>query len=285
MRLALNTFVYEVARTPILDTLKSAARLGFRFIEYAAYQAGDPTLLDERGRRGVARVGREEGLQSAQMLLVNTQDLASPDVPARQRALEYMKRCTDFHLEMGGRQVLICRGGGLHQPDMTRTEAWMNSISTLRRFAEWGADKGVLVDLEVEPHVYFVTNSTQKMVRAIEDIGMPNVLANIDIGHLSITREGPRMLDKLKPWLVQVHLSETDTFAHTNSILGTGVADFPPYVERLRTLGIEENCNRLGEPCVAGIEMGNRGGTVDDPERWVRESLAYLSRVLPDLKP
>jgi hypothetical protein len=48
-------------------------------------------------------------------------------------------------------------------------------------------------------------------------------------------------------------------------------------------LGIEENCMRLGEPCVAGIEMGEPGGHVDDPDRWVAESLGYLARVLPEL--
>ena len=37
------------------------------------------------------------------------------------------------------------------------------------------------------------------------------------------------------------------------------------------------------EPCVAGIEMGEPGGHVDDADRWVRESLDYLARALPDL--
>jgi len=48
-------------------------------------------------------------------------------------------------------------------------------------------------------------------------------------------------------------------------------------------LGIEQNCARYGEACVAGIEMGEPGGTVDDADRWVRESLAYLETVLPGL--
>jgi hypothetical protein len=32
---------------------------------------------------------------------------------------------------------------------------------------------------------------------------------------------------------------------------------FKAYVDKLIELGIEENCVRYGEPCVAGIEMGS----------------------------
>jgi hypothetical protein len=48
-------------------------------------------------------------------------------------------------------------------------------------------------------------------------------------------------------------------------------------------LGIEENCQVLDEPCVAGIEMGEPGGEVDNPDRWVAESIEYLKTVLPEV--
>jgi hypothetical protein len=36
MKLAFNTYVYEVAKWPIEKTLESAHRLGFRYTEYTA---------------------------------------------------------------------------------------------------------------------------------------------------------------------------------------------------------------------------------------------------------
>jgi len=48
-------------------------------------------------------------------------------------------------------------------------------------------------------------------------------------------------------------------------------------------LGIEDNCARYGEPCVAGVELGSPDIAVDDPERWVRESLVYVRKILPEL--
>jgi len=283
MYLALNTFVYEVARVPIEQALHSASTSGFRFIEYAAYQSGDPTQMSSAKRRETVRQFRDRGLACSQLLLANTEHVASSDRSARLATLDYMKAGAEFQLELGGRQVLVCWGCGVHQAHMMPEEAWLNTVSTIREYAEWCLDKGVLVDLELDPHVYFVVNSAVRMAQVIEDIGMPNVFANVDIGHLCITREAPHRLEKLRDRMLHVHLSETDTYEHTNSILGTGKADFRAYVDKVVALGIEDNCKRHGEACVAGIEMGEPGGHVDDADRWVRESLAYLDRVLPEV--
>lgn len=283
MHLALNTFVYEVANVPIQETLQRARKLGFTYLEYAAHKSGDPTQMTREQRAEVVRIAQDCGLHSAQLLMVGTGDIASPDPAKRRACLDYMKACAEFQLALGGRQVLICRGCGIHEPGMMREEAWVNTISSLREFSAWCLGNGVLIDLELDPHVYFVVNSTARMAKAIEDVGQPNVLANVDVGHLSIVREGPNALEKLKTRMIQVHLSETDTFEHTNGILGTGMADFKAFVDKALALGIEENCRKLGEPCVAGIEMGERGGRVDDPDRWVQESLDYLAKILPEL--
>jgi sugar phosphate isomerase/epimerase len=284
MRLALNTFVYEVAQVPIEETLQSAMRFGFTLVEYAAYHSGDPTLMNTSKRQEIMQVFKDNGLQSSQLLLANTEHIASPDPARRQATLDYMKRCGDFQLELGGRQVLVCWGCGVHEPDMLPECAWLNTVSSIREYAEWALDKGLLVDLELDPHVYFVVNNLVKMAQVIEDVGMPNVFPNVDIGHLCITREAPHRLEKLRDRILHVHLSETDTYEHTNSILGTGKADFRAYIDKVLELGIEQNCARYGEVCVAGIEMGEPGGYVDDADRWVRESLEYLKRSLPDLK-
>lgn len=284
MRLALNTFVYEVGKVPIEEALQSAARLGFMFVEYAAYDSGDPTSMDKARRSEVVKIFKDNGLECSQMLLANCENMASPDPTKREEVMEYMKRCADFQLELGGKQVLVCWGCGVLESGVMPEESWMNTVSSIREYAEWSLDKGILIDLELDPHVYFVVNNTVKMAKVIEDVGMPNVFPNVDIGHLCITREAPNTLDKLKDRILHVHLSETDTFEHTNSILGTGNADFKAYTDKVLELGIEKNCQKYGEVCVAGIEMGEPGGSVDDPERWVRESLDYLDQILPKLK-
>lgn len=283
MELAFNSYVYEVAGWPVEKALGSAAQFGFRHIEYAACGSSDPTLMSAGKRRDVIRQFRELDLYCAQMLLIETEHTASADPRLRTRTLDYMKACTDFLLELGGKQALVCWGNGVYVPDVPFEQTYLHSIDTVRRYAGFCLDKGVLVDFEIEPHVYFVSNSAAKAAQIVEDVGMPNVFPNCDIGHLCITREGPHRLDKLGHLFLQVHLSETDTYEHTNSILGTGQADFRAYVEKVIALGIEDNCAKYGEPCVAGIELGEPGGEVDDPDRWVRESIGYVGTVLPEL--
>ena len=284
MKLAFNSYVYEVAGWPIEKTLASASRLGFRCVEYAACGSGDPTLMDRARQKEVVRMFRDNGLESSQLLLIETEHTASPDPEKRKKTLDYIKRCSDFQLELGGRQVLMCWGCGVVLPGIPQEAHWMNAVNLLREVAAWGLDKGILVDFEIEPHVYFVINNTVKAAQLVEDVGHPNVFPNLDIGHLCITREAPEKLEKLREKLIHIHLSETDTYDHTNSILGTGSADFKAYVDKAVLLGIEQNCARLGEVCVAGVELGSPNIKVDDPDRWVKESLSYVNRILPELK-
>ena len=103
----------------------------------------------------------------------------------------------------------------------------MNSTDTIRKLAEWGLDKGIIVDLEIEPQVYFLLNNTYKAAHMVEDLGMSNVFVNLDIGHFALNREPPSHMEKLKGRIIQVHLSDTHGLEHTNSILGTGYVRFP----------------------------------------------------------
>ena len=283
MRLGFNTYVYEVAKWPIEKTLRSARKLGFTYTEYVACGSGDPTSMGAKKRRDIIKMHRDLGLQSSQLLLANVEHMACPDARVRRQVLDYMKHCSEFQLELGGRQVLVCWGCGVHLAEMLPEQAWLNSMTSIRSLARWGLDKGLLVDLEIEPHVYFILNSSDKAARIVEDIGLPNVFPNLDIGHFVINREGPQRIQKIKDRIIHIHLSETAGYEHTNSILGSGCVDFASYVRKAVELGIEQNCARLDEPCVAGIEMGEPHYPVDDPDRWMKESLKFLARHLPEV--
>lgn len=286
MKLALNTLVYEVGNKGPEESLRSAAKFGFKYIEYAGIRKGNPLTMTAAQQKEVVRIAKGEGLINTQMLLVATRNTASSDRKLFDETFDYMKACAEYQKDLGGRQLLVCWGGGLYELGVSPEKSWELMVENVGRFAEYCLKENMLVGIELDPHVYFICNNTYKLAKAMEDINMPNLYPNVDVGHLVITREEPNQLEKLKNRLLHVHLSETESFAHTNSILGTGAVDFKAYVEKLLDLGIEENCIRYGEPCVAGIEMGSEasGGFVEDPDRWVQESLIYLNKILPDLK-
>ena len=59
MRLALNTFVYEVGKVTVEKALKSAAKFGFGFVEYAAHSSGDPTTMEKGRRNDVIKIFKD----------------------------------------------------------------------------------------------------------------------------------------------------------------------------------------------------------------------------------
>ncbi len=283
MKLALNTLVYEVGNKGPEESLRAAVKYGFRYIEYAGIRKGNPLTMSAEQRKEAVRIVKDNGIHSTQMLMVATKDTAHPDKKKRDAVFDYMKACADYQLELGGRQLLVCWGGGLYELGVSPEQSWLYMLENVGRFADWCLDKNLLVGIELDPHVYFICNNTYKLAKAMEDLNLPNLYPNIDVGHLVITREEPEQLEKLKNRMLHVHLSETESFAHTNSILGTGAVPFRQYVDKCLELGIEENCARLGEPCVAGIEMGSEasGGFVENPDFWVEESLKFLEKELP----
>ena len=286
MKLALNTLVYEVGNRGPEESLRSAVKFGFRYIEYAGIRKGNPSTMTNDQKKEAIRIVRDNGIHSTQMLMVATKETAHPDKKRRDVVFDYMKACADLQMEFGGRQMLVCWGGGLYELGVSPEQSWLYMLDNVGRFAQWCLERNLLVGIELDPHVFFICNNTHKLAKAIEDLGLPNVYPNIDVGHMVITREGPEHLEKFKSRLLHVHLSETESFNHTNSILGTGVVDFKMYIDKLLELGIEENCRKFGEPCVAGIEMGSEasGGFVEDPDSWVEASLKYLAGILPELE-
>ena len=284
MFLGINPYLFEEANVPITQTLKQVAKAGFRYVEYAAFKSGDPTAMNKKGRKEVLDIFKDNGLVCSQFQLAYVKDMAGPDKKARDQAVDYMKQCGEFCMELGGRLMLVWYGCGSVDPTIPREQSWLNAVDSLRRVAEWSLPNHLLIDLELEPTTYSIINSVDRMAKVIEDVGLPNINSNIDIGHFFLNREGPGTIDKLCRRMLHVHISETEGYEHTNSIIGTGAVPFKEYIDKVIVLGIEDNCRAAGVPCVAGIEMGSPLIPIDDPMRWVRESLKYLNRILPELK-
>lgn len=265
--------------------MKTTTMLLISLLPVFGIRKGNPITMTTAQKQEVVRIAKGEGLINTQMLMVATKDTAHPDPKKREAVFEYMKACAEYQKDLGGRQLLVCWGGGLYELGTSPEKSWAYMVENVGRFAEYCLKENMLVGIELDPHVYFICNNTHKLEKAMEDINLPNLYPNVDVGHLVIKREDPIQLEKFKNRLLHVHLSETKSFDHTNSILGSGVVDFKLYVDKLIELGIEENCAKYGEPCVAGIEMGSEasGGFVENPDMWVEESLKYLGKILPEL--
>jgi sugar phosphate isomerase/epimerase len=284
MKLGINTFIYEIGNISILDSLKKAAALGFKYVDFVPFGSLHPKNFTKTLKNNLKNIINDLGIHSSQMLLLDTQNLTTSSQSERAKLLDYLKKVSDLQLHIGGKQVLICWGQGIIPAKMNYEQAWINSISLIQDYSEWAQKQKILISLELDPGVYFLNNNLYKMTKMIEDINMPNIFANIDISHLNITRELPNKLDKLINKIIHVHISDCDGLHHTNSIIGTGTTDVASYLSKLTELNIDEAANKYGETAVAAIELGDPDIIVDNPNRWVQESISFLTKNVPFLE-
>jgi sugar phosphate isomerase/epimerase len=283
MRLGINNSIWEIAGISLYKSLDRINSLGFKFVDVLAYGSGDPRGLNQAKRRKITRKFQDLGLTSSGMVMLVPGNIASPASKEREGCLSYLKSCAEFQAELGGRQVLLGFGGGWKTLEISREEAWVTAVNFIKEYCGWLSNFDIFLTLELDPSVYYVINDTTSMVKMIEQVDTPNLFANIDIGHLAITREPPRALEKLKDKVLHVHISDNDGKAHANWIIGRGVTRVPDYLRKLITIGIDETCARYNEEAIAALELGEIGQKVEDPDQYVRESLQYVSSNVPEI--
>ena len=283
MKLGINSSVWEIAGIGLEKSLDYINNFGFKYVDILAFGSANPEILSASDKNKIINKFQKFDLKSSSMVALPPGNIASTEREERDKCFSYLRSCAEFQLETGGKQLLIGLGGGHKTLDMSWEQTWMNSVSFLKSYCEYLYNLNMFLIMELEPLVYCVINNTSRMVKIIEDVGAPNLFANIDIGHLSITREPPKTIEKLKHKILHVHISDNNGETHANWIIGTGVTPVSYYLNELSNSDIDELCSKYGEEAVASIEIGTIGETIDDPDYYISESLKYLYDKVPEI--
>ncbi len=127
--------------------------------------------------------------------------------------------------------------------------------------------------IELEPFPLSLVNNIDSMVRFLDDVGLDNVQANIDVSHLALSKVRPDELRRLKGRAGHVHISDCDGKVHGDLPPGRGVVDFEPYLREIRDLAIDG---------AISIELE----FAPDPDQivaWVEEAYQATDRLLAPL--
>ena len=151
-------------------------------------------------------------------------------------------------------------------------EQWKTAVTHLKTLGDYAADLELVIALELEPFKLSLLNDVPNMVRFLDDVGHPAVLANIDISHLQLAGSKPEELRRLKGRAAHVHISDCDGTVHGDLPPGRGVVDFGPYLREIRDLGI---------PGAVSIELeySPEPGKIVE---WVTEAYSATARLLQD---
>lgn len=183
--------------------------------------------------------------------------LTSLDYGVQDEALEHFKAMAEVGCELGaetlhlasytppvdyvGRAPYKLDGGkyefvnrtSVHIPEgFSWEKVWESVVRSTRKIAETAAalDKTVLM----EPRVGEVICSVDSMIRLIQDVGMPNLKANFDVGHFSAQREDINLaLMKLEGQYANIHIADNDPSTADHLPLGEGTIDFEEFFRLL----------------------------------------------------
>ena len=284
MKVGLGSIVYELAGIPLERQAEMIAQHGIRYVDVLAFGQYNPAFYSIEQQERVAKAFQKNGIRASSIITCAEGNIGSNDPVEREFALEQMKRAAKLVKRLGGKQILIGKGCGNIDFDLSRKDAFANLAALLRNFAKWCLSEGILLTMELEPEALHVCNGIDSMAAMLEAIDMENAFANVDIGHLNILREPPEALIKLKGKIIHVHISDNEGLAHTNSVIGEGNSDIRAYIFKCIELGIDQTAERAGDVAVAGIEVGEPGEYITNSDSRVLRSIGNVYLRVPEIR-
>jgi len=266
MKLGIIDSAFGQAGVDPVTGLEHIARIGFDcvdlFLEAETITEPEFALLERTcGRLGLPVVS----------LPVVALGLVDFNEPVRAYHVGRVRRFTDLASRFGARNILLVLGEYLWQREVIPPAAqWEYAVAAVREIGRHAGERGVEVAMELEPFRLSLLNSVPAMARFLDDVGMPNVMANIDISHLVLADAGPGELEALRGRACHVHISDCDGKVHGDLPPGRGVVKFGPYLQAIKELGI---------PGVVSVELEYS----PDPARiveWVEEAYAATARLM-----
>ena len=284
MELGLGSIVYEFAGIPLERQAKMIASHGVRYVDVLAFGQFNPAFYSIEQQERVWREFEACGIRASSVVTCAEGNIGSNDAKERDFAMEQMKRAARLVKRLGGKQILVGKGCGNIDFDLSRKDAFKNAVTFLKEFGKWCLNESIILTMELEPEALHVCNGIESMKEMIDAIGLENVYANIDIGHLNILREPPGMLDLLKGKIIHMHISDNLGLAHTNSVIGEGNSDIGGYIRKCIELGIDKTAESLGDVAVAAIEVGEPGEYITDSDSRVLKSVGNVYLRVPELR-
>lgn len=276
MKLGVNTMVWEKSGVNLEDSLGQINDLGYKFIDIAATGSANPKNIDSNQMKKLKELIDELGLSVSGLTMLEAKNIATFDSKYRAVQMDYAKKCARFQNNIGGEHVLFGHGCGSITMGFSRERAWVNSADFIKEYCQW-LEKGKLglsVLLELDPDVFFVINNTSRMEKMIQEVNQPNLFVNIDIGHLNVTREPPKSMEKLRDRVVHLHLNDNDGINDTHLPLGRGNVKLSSYIKKLRKLDFDNFAKNKNFEPIAALELGEEG--VNNPIKAVEESEDFL---------
>jgi len=195
--------------------ISSAARNGYDYIELAIF---DPWNFDTKLTKDLLQ---EYGLRAhASLGLSAKTDVTSTDPSIVAKGDELLRKVTDVLHEIGGTELCGVIFSALAKyPTPATKENRNNSIKAMQRLADYAADKGINIDLEVvNRYETNIMNTGLEGLAFLDEVNRPNAYLHLDTYHMNIEEDGmQKSVIAAGDRLGYVHIGESH-----RGYLGTG---------------------------------------------------------------
>ena len=216
--------------------IEKTKEIGFDAIDIFA----DPLDIDVKERRLIGDECSRVGLPIVSIACVAV-GLIDFNPSVQRFHLSRVRAYLDMAYEFRASNLLLVLGEYIWQREVIPPlEQWAAAVKHVRGLGEHAADLGLEIALELEPFALSLLNDIPSMVRFLDEVDVPAVKANLDISHLVLAHQPPAAVDALRGRVAHVHISDCDGKVHGDLPPGRGVVDFPPYLEAIRRLGIDD---------------------------------------------
>jgi D-psicose/D-tagatose/L-ribulose 3-epimerase len=222
---------YEGARG-----LAKAGEIGFEAVDL--FVGFDPGRMSAAERTEYLNGVTASGLP-ALSVICTALGLSDFNPSIRDYHIERACNIIDLAGEMGTvRNLMFCPGdyifGGKLLP---REQEWERLVDATRRVGEKAAGRGLEVTVELLPFEHAFVRTLEDMERLLDDVGLPNVKACIDISHLWLERIPAPDLARFAGRVGQVHVADCDGVNHGDLPAGRGNTPFAKYLQVLGEIG------------------------------------------------
>lgn len=235
MKLGLINSAFAQAGKGTEFGIRRTREIGFDTIDIFT----DPLDIDIRERQLIKASADDCGLPIKSVCCVAV-GLIDFNPSVQRFHVERCKAFLDLCYEFKADNLLLVIGEYIWQQEVIPPkEQWKTGVENTRILGQYAEDLGIEIAIELEPFDLSLVNTVDTMLNFLDDVGLPNVLANCDISHLHLMNTPISEVARLKDRISHVHLSDCDGKVHGDLPPGRGVTPIQDYLGAIRDTGFD----------------------------------------------
>ncbi|MHA1909502.1 MAG: sugar phosphate isomerase/epimerase family protein [Candidatus Thorarchaeota archaeon] len=236
MGLHLGTSFYSGCTIPLPEFIRMCHDLNLEYLEIQLEPPFLPSDMNAQQKQEFKEIMASSNLSLTTHAPYDDVNLASLKEPIRRASLEIMKDCVDLSMDVGS-SILVLHAGFCPVNQIARhDDAIQRFRASLLELAMYAHDRGVKIGVENKQigHDREIVLYPDEHLEIVHEYNDFDVGAVIDVGHANTAEiDLPKYVEKLLPFIIELHLHDNDGMTDSHVGLGEGTADIEGVLEVL----------------------------------------------------